>query len=236
VNSAGRDDEHLDVVLRFLRGDDSPLDFDGWACSEPTLEVWLGPALYLETISTDYRDREAVSLLKQKLTSFAESEAHDSCRCRWLGESAVLDMGEVKDAGVVGALEPVARRGDPFWWLEMRRCQSCGQGWLIAQEERINDVWIMRRCKEELDAALEDDRWPGDFDKYLTLLRIGRQTGHSVRWVAPIGDSRVRDWLRRILADIRAEEPELSLEEAAPLLGIALGDAIALANLPETAP
>jgi len=41
----------------------------------------------------------------------------------------------------------------PFWWLVLYGCRSCGQGWLVAQEERHNDIFCMRRLDEAYPAS-----------------------------------------------------------------------------------
>lgn len=39
----------------------------------------------------------------------------------------------------------VKDRGMPYWWLWAGYCPVCGQDWLVAQEERMNDFVALRR-------------------------------------------------------------------------------------------
>jgi hypothetical protein len=67
----------------------------------------------------------------------------------------------------------MARRGEPIWWLSVDRCSECGQWWLVASEERINDVFLLRRLTDSVGkAAVGQDKWPIEFDRFSTLLRL----------------------------------------------------------------
>lgn len=37
--------------------------------------------------------------------------------------------------------------GEPCWWLSIYSCSACEQKWLVAQEERMNDIYILKRIK-----------------------------------------------------------------------------------------
>jgi hypothetical protein len=113
--------------------------------------------------------------------------------------------------------EQIKERGEPYWWLYAARCTSCGTNWLVAQEERQNDVILLRRLTAaELDDIVTRDQWPSDFDQYETLLRLGRAAGHNVRWADPIGDSSV-EWT---MADLARQRPGISVAELAELLDL----------------
>lgn len=55
----------------------------------------------------------------------------------------VIDMACTADT--VDHFEPLKERGEPFWWLYAARCAVCATNWLVAQEERQNDVILIRR-------------------------------------------------------------------------------------------
>ncbi len=74
----------------------------------------------------------------------------------------------------------------------------------------------------EVERLIHDGVWPNDLDKYVTLLRAGRSAGVSVRWIS---DPRTSQMLRQTLHEIRAEDPDLSVEDAAVLLGMTIGEA-----------
>jgi hypothetical protein len=120
-------------------------------------------------------------------------------------------------ASTLDLYERVRERGEPYWWLYAAQCTSCRTPWLVAQEERQNDVFLLHRLTaSELDGIVANDRWPPDFDQYETLLRLGRSAGHSVHWVDPIGDSSL-EWT---MADLARQRPGITVSELAELLDL----------------
>ncbi|OAI54788.1 hypothetical protein AYO44_14250 [Planctomycetaceae bacterium SCGC AG-212-F19] len=78
------------------------------------------------------------------------------CECGRLDDPAVIDMGQHEE--VFRTLEKVCTRGTPWWWLYASTCRACGQTWLVAQEERQNDVFILRRLDQATtEQLLRDD-------------------------------------------------------------------------------
>src|SRR5215470_17349053 len=57
--------------------------------------------------------------------------------------------------------------------------------------------------------------WPSDFDRYETLLEIGRAAGHSVRYF-DVADSP----LLHTIADLARERPGIRVTELAALLNL----------------
>jgi len=148
-----------------------------------------------------------------------------NCACPSLKNPAVIDMGDT--ATSLDLFERIKERGEPYWWLYAARCKSCGTNWLVAQEERQNDVIILRRLNQaELDGVAIRDEWPSDFDHYETLLRLGRATGHTVRWADPIGDSSI-EWT---MADLARQRPGISVAELAELLDLDKATAAIIAD------
>jgi hypothetical protein len=136
------------------------------------------------------------------------------CECGRLDDLAVVPMGHHDE--VFRTLHLVRKRGMPQWWLGACTCSACGQTWLVAQEERQNDIFILRR----LDTAtarrlLGDGVWPPDFDRFERLLEIGRAAGHSVRF-ADVADST----LLHTVADLARERPGIRVSELASLLNL----------------
>jgi hypothetical protein len=136
------------------------------------------------------------------------------CECARLDDLAVVPMGH-HDA-VFRSLQLVRKRGMPQWWLGAFTCSACGQTWLVAQEERHNDLFILRR----LDAVasgqlLGEGVWPSDFDRFETLLEIGRAAGRAVRF-ADVTDSP----LMHTIADLARERPGIRVSELAALLNL----------------
>lgn len=230
-------------LWRFVRGDESVRALERWAYAEPTLEARLGADLYLELISTDFRDSEAVWSLRERLGSYLRSLPGSGCCCIRLRDLETVDMGlfrapapafepdrEWSHEDVMDTLEEVRRRGEPYWWLWAARCTACGQAWLVGSEERQNDLFCLRRLDEaELRAVEEQGRWPEDFDSYERLLQIGREAGRSVRFVDPLASS-----LGDTMADLARARPGIKVSELAGLLSIDIDLAVELARRAET--
>lgn len=136
------------------------------------------------------------------------------CECLHLGDLAVIDMGDHEV--VFRSFDEIRARGAPWWWLYASACHACGQAWLVAQEERQNDVFILRRLdKSAVERLLAEDVWPPDFDRYETLLEIGRTAGKSVRFVDPMDSS-----LQYTVTDLAKERPGIRVSEIAVLLNL----------------
>jgi hypothetical protein len=136
------------------------------------------------------------------------------CECGRLDDLAVIDMGKHED--VFRTLEEVRTRGAPWWWLYASTCRACGETWLVAQEERQNDVFILRRLdRATTERLLRDNVWPADFDRYEALLEIGRATGRSVRFF-DVADSS----LIQTVTALARDRPGIRVSELASLLNL----------------
>jgi len=118
----------------------------------------------------------------------------ESCVCVELRDLSVLPMG----AGfsyrlyekVSETLGEVKSRGEPYEWISANKCRQCGQWWLVATEIGHIDILCLRRLnREEADRLLREDLWPSDFDKYATLLRLGKEAGRMGGWIEGIDPS-----------------------------------------------
>jgi hypothetical protein len=149
-----------------------------------------------------------------------------TCRCITLPNVAVIDMGEESEI-VLGTIEERRSRGEPFWWLWCGECTRCGQWWLVAQEERQNDVFCLRRLAvDEATALLENKIWPPDFDSYEALLRLGLKAGKRVRFAEP----EEANSLRWTIADLAKARPGIRVSELAELLNLEIDTALTLAK------
>src|SRR5689334_2943058 len=138
-----------------------------------------------------------------------------ACECASLPDLTLIDMANPGRS--MDTLVEVASRGQPYWWLEASRCTECGSAWLIGHEERQNDIFALRRLRaSELADILEKRIWPSDFDEYETLLKLGRDAGHSVWWLDPIGGSSLLD----TITDLARQRPGIRVSELAELLNI----------------
>lgn len=122
--------------------------------------------------------------------------------------------------------EEVRRRGQPYWWLSASRCTACGQAWLVGAEERVNDLYCLRRLAgSELRAIEGQDRWPEDFDRYERLIRIGRNAGRNFQFIDPLNSS-----LGDTLTDLARARPGIKVSELAALLNLYYDEAVELAR------
>jgi hypothetical protein len=136
------------------------------------------------------------------------------CRCATLGEFAVIDMGQHE--AVFATLERVRDRGAPYWWLYASICRACKTVWVVAQEERQNDVFILRRIDPlDTELVLRDNVWPPDFERYEALLEIGRDYGRQARFLDPEDSS-----LPWTIADLARERPGIAVSRLAWLLNL----------------
>jgi hypothetical protein len=127
---------------------------------------------------------------------------------------------------VFQTLIKLRERGEPRWWLYASCCEACGQLWLVAQEERQNDVFILKRLDQTAATDLSTaDVWPRDFDRYETLLEIGRVAGKKVSFVDPFDSSLVAT-----IEDLARDRPYIAVSEIARLLNLDLRLATALAR------
>lgn len=219
MNDAEPKNVHLDNIWKFVRGDMEPSEFARWVYSEPVLEDQLRGTLYLETISADYSNKLAVYDIRKSLEVYAREVSNLRCECIALPDLADLGMGEDASDTALRTLEQRAVRGPPLWWLAAYQCSECGQRWLLAQESRINDVFFLKRLSlEEGEQLFEEEQWPGDFDKFETLLRLGRERGHRWTVVDPLDPLDFS--LSGTAADLARERPGIRVSELAELFNL----------------
>jgi|GEM_PF-3623599 len=161
--------------------------------------------------------------LAKALTRLA-TRTSSSCRCASLSDPAVIHMGKESDA-VMSFIEERGKRGDPYWWLWYGECACCGQKWLVASEERQNDIY----CLKKMDAATADrivskNKWPSDFDAYDVLLRLGKKAGIEVKFADPYNESSL-EWT---IKDLAKGRPGIKTSEIADLLNL---DSVTAVNL-----
>ena len=148
-----------------------------------------------------------------------------SCECASLKDIVVVDMAH--PGQTMATLNEIKSRGGELWWLEVSQCSECHTPWLVGHEERQNDVFVLRRLSEtEFQGILDNGVWPTYFDEYETLLQLGRDEGHSVQWVDPIGDSS----LLSTITDLARQRPGIRVSELAVLLNIDFETAAAIAD------
>lgn len=209
-------DPFCEQTWRFIRGDLPPREFESWVFWQPGAEPLLGSELYLVAISTDYTSEAAIAELRSRLADFVRNRWVLPCRCLELPNLAIVDMGEKVDE-VLRHFERIASRGPERWWLSAERCRECGQAWLVASEERQNDVLcLLRMSPAQVANLVEKNDWPPDFDAYEALLRIGLAAGCRVSFWAPLSARSLRDTME----DLARARPGIRVSELAGLLNL----------------
>ena len=150
----------------------------------------------------------------------------NKCKCSSLSDLTVVDMGK-EDAEVFRTLQNIRSRGNPWWWLHASKCTECGQVWLVAQEERQNDVIVMLRLEDAIaERLLNDHIWPSEFDNYEKVIKIGYDAGRSVQFIDPMDSS-----LKATMVDLAKERPGIRVSELARLLNLDNQTAAKIARL-----
>lgn len=141
-----------------------------------------------------------------------------TCACAGLGHLAVIGMGDPDglDDRVFETIDRIKGHGGERWWLYASTCKACRQHWMIAQDERIHDNFVLKRITAaEMRKIAEHSDWPRDFLRYEHVLRLERESGKIARFP----DSR-SPALEATVIDLRRERPEISAEEIAFALAI----------------
>jgi len=216
--------ELLETLWRFVRRDTDPREFERWLYADPNIEAMLGDSLYMAAIETKFGDCESVFQLRRRIRAFALTHDSSNCLCVRHSDITVIAMGQHEE--FFATLETTRERGDPYWWLFTADCRSCGESWLVASEERHNDVYILRRLQpDEREAIIAEALWPSDFDRYETLLKIGKDAGRSVTFADPLNSSLVHT-----VRDLAKARPGIRIPELASLLNVSNDLAAALAQ------
>jgi len=209
-------DEIFDRCWFFIRGDTSAQEFESWVYKTTELQPLFGEDFYMTLISTDYSSTGPVFVLKRELQDVISGSLERDCYCHTLPNLADVGMGEHNH--IFKSLHEKAKYGDPLWWLWLAECEACNQFWMIGSEERINDVFVMSRLSSSTaQKILNESIWPDDFKTFESLLRIGRERGHSVRFLDPLCHSLVST-----VIDLAAAKPEITVTEISELLQISL--------------
>ena len=141
------------------------------------------------------------------------NQASTGCVCASRTDTVVEEFS-VAVAAAAGSFRRLRARGLPQWWLHLSVCDECGQHWLVAQEERLNDVFVLRKiADEEAQAVLAGAAWPIDLDFYEALLRLGAEHSHHSRFVD------VEDALP-VAIDLVGQRPNITNVEIANLVNL----------------
>ena len=139
------------------------------------------------------------------------------CECARYGDTANIPMGgDGDDERFFTTVTRIFDHGGSQWWLYLSCCHVCSQHWMIAQDERIFDEFLLKRIgSTEANLIVSDRAWPSDFLRYEDVLRVLRTRCRFPIWF-DLNDSP----LAFTIEELRAVNPGLSLEEAADIVGV----------------
>ncbi len=205
----------LETLWKFVRGDLTAPEFESWLYAHEGLENTLGSALHLELIAANYQNHEDVFNVQETLRTSLRPPL--KCECLLLPDLAVIPMGcDGLDKRFFATVQGIRSYGRNLWWLHLSHCKVCGQNWLIAQEERIYDDYMIKRLtEEEANQIVNTDKWPDDFLTYENVLKVGQTLSKACRFFDPMSYS-----LIDTVKDLRRERPGIKTPEMATLLGI----------------
>lgn len=156
-------------------------------------------------------------------------DPQSSCCCPEIGDLAVIGMGDPDglDVRIFATLDRIREHGGQRWWLYASTCRACGQDWLIAQEERIHDNFVLKRVEPiVMKRIVQASDWPGDFLSFERVLRLERESGKVARFVDPCSPA-----LIETVVDLRRERADISIEDIAFALAISTESAARIARL-----
>lgn len=140
--------------------------------------------------------------------------------------------GDGLDEKVFATIERVRDYGRDKWWLHLSKCRSCGQYWMVAQEERIFDEHFLRRLdKGDADLIVGNDRWPTEFLTYEDVLSVGSRFSKPCRFFELLAPSLVFT-----VEDLIKNRPTITAPEVGYLIGLSEQEAAYLMSLPFPAP
>jgi len=217
------DNEQLAKLWAFARGDATIADVERWFYEQHGVESALGRELHWALLSGNYAKKDEVWALREAVR--AVLTPIKSCECLSLRDLAVVPMGgDGLDERVFATVRRVCDHGGQQWWLYLAKCASCGQYWMVAQEERIFDDYFLRRLDSIIAIKIVTSReWPSEFLTYELVLTVGRKLSQPCRFMDALAPSLV--WTA---ADLRKERPDISVEEIAYLMGITPAHAVRL--------
>ena len=149
----------FDKCWYFIRGDTSASEFEQWVYRTTELESLFAKDFYMSLISTDYSSTGPVFVLKTELEKALDGLLVRDCYCHTLPDIADVGMGV--HSHIFKSLAERAKFGEDLWWLWLAQCSECEEFWMIGSEERINDVFILKRLSHELSQRIiKDSDWP----------------------------------------------------------------------------
>jgi hypothetical protein len=90
-------DPRIEKIWQFVRGDLKLNDFEHWIYSDQGSEDLLGKVPYLEIISVNFSDKDALFKTKKQLEEYARQATPLRCKCVELANTDIVNMGDESD-------------------------------------------------------------------------------------------------------------------------------------------
>lgn len=206
----------LQLLWQFISEDLSTSEFERWLYSNDNLENILGKDFYLEVIATDFRCiKYQIPSLKKKLKEFLLQKFPIDCECITRRNLDIADLGSA-EAKWLHTLEEIKKYGKSRRWLSLDFCKKCSQHWLVAAEERQNDIYCYKRLtKLEAENVIQRNEWPSYFESLEKLILMGNINGSFVIHTDPLNSS-----LTCTIKELKEARPSITIKEIASLLNI----------------
>ena len=151
----------------------------------------------------------------------------NDCECKYYDDFCIVNMTGDTCPQFFDKFRTIRKRGEQYWWLDIRKCKICEQNWLVAQEERTNDIFCLNRLNDkQVNDIIKNNVWPVVFDRYETLLEIAKKNNLCCIFFDPINDSSTRETIE----DLALERPYIKISELSKLLNINTETIIYLSN------
>ena len=151
----------------------------------------------------------------------------NDCDCGYWDDLCIVNMTGDTCPQFFKKFRIIKKRGEKYWWLDIRKCKICNQYWLVAQEERTNDIFCLNRLNEkQVNDIIKNNIWPIVFDKYETLLELAVQNNLCCIFFDPIYDSPTS----QTIEDLALERPYIKISELSRLLNINIETALHLSK------
>ena len=205
--------ENIDNIWKFIRGDLSFKEFDAWFYSQNLSEDQIDSDFYQEFILFPTNTTNDIDNLRDKLREHVQR--HLQCGCLAMADSTFTVMGSDEEETIFSRLVKIKDYGEKRYWLALYKCLTCGQPWLVSEDQRIYDVQCFKRltCAEKA-AIITNNAWPLYCQTYEELLRTARDSG--IKW----SFSDLDGSLTWAVEDLLIERADITLQEIAELVGI----------------
>lgn len=127
--------ENIDNIWKFIRGDLSFKEFDAWFYSQNFSEDQIDSDFYQEFILFPTNSTNDIDNLRDKLREHVQR--HLQCGCLAMADSTFTVMGSDEEETIFSRLVKIKDYGEKRYWLALYKCLTCGQPWLVSEDQRI---------------------------------------------------------------------------------------------------